>query len=157
VHTGSRPIMGALAGLTLAASALSQLLSIRGRYAVPAGLGVLGVSVLLLAAAAGWSSPLLLVAASIGAGLGQGVAFRTVFNDVAGKVEPARHAQIISTVYVITYLGSAVPVLGLGWATAVFGLPASVTWFVVLCGTAAFVLAGLTLRTAVRGARSQRH
>lgn len=156
VDTGSRPVIGALAGLTLAASALSQLLNLRGRYGVPGGLAVLGVSVLLLAVSAAWSSPALLVAASVGAGVGQGVAFRTVFNDVAGKVEPARHAQIISTVYVITYLGSAVPVLGLGWATAAFGLPASVSGFVVLCSAAAFVLAGLTLRTAVRGARSQR-
>ena len=31
--------------------------------------------------------------ASVCAGLGQGVAFRTVFNDVAGKVEPSHHAQ----------------------------------------------------------------
>jgi hypothetical protein len=149
VHAESRPVIGALAGLTLAASALSQLLSIRGRYAVPAGLGVLGVSVLLLAASAAWSSAPLLVAASIGAGLGQGVAFRTAFNDVAAKVEPARHAQVISTVYVITYLGSAVPVLGLGWATALFGLPVSVTGFVVLCAAAAGVLAAVTLRQAV--------
>lgn len=156
VDTGSRPVIGALAGLTLGASALSQLLNLRGRYVVPAGLAVLGVSVLLLSVSAAWSSPALLVAASVGAGVGQGVAFRTVFNDVAGKVEPARHAQIVSTVYVITYLGSAVPVLGLGWATAAFGLPASVSGFVVLCSAAAFVLAGLTLRTAVRGARSQR-
>lgn len=156
VDTGSRPVIGALAGLTLGASALSQLLNLRGRYVVPGGLAVLGVSVLLLTVSAAWSSPALLVAASVGAGVGQGVAFRTVFNDVAGKVEPARHAQIISTVYVITYLGSAVPVLGLGWATAAFGLQASVSGFVVLCSAAAFVLAGLTLRTAVRGARSQR-
>ncbi len=148
VQAESRPVIGALAGVTLGASALSQLLRVRGRYAVPAGLGVLGVSVLLLAASAAWSSPLLLVAASIGAGLGQGVAFRTVFNDVAGKVEPARHAQVISTVYVITYLGSAVPVLGLGWATAAFGLAASVTGFVALCGIAAFGLAVMTWRAA---------
>jgi hypothetical protein len=77
------------------------------------------------------------------------VAFRTVFNDVAGMVEPSRHAQVISTLYVITYLGSAVPVLGLGWATAAFGLPASVTWFVVLCAAAAGVLAAVTLRAAM--------
>jgi MFS family permease len=155
VHADSRPLMGALAGLTLGASALSQLLTVRGRYVVPAGLAVLGVSVLLLAAAAAWNSPLLLVLASISAGLGQGVAFRTVFNDVAGKVEPAHHAQIISTVYVITYLGSAVPVIGLGWATAAFGLEASVTVFVVVCSAAALVLAAVTLRAAVL-ARGQR-
>jgi hypothetical protein len=79
------------------------------------------------------------------AGLGQGIAFRTVFNDVAARVEPARHAQIISTVYVITYLGSAVPVLGLGWASAVFSMAAAVQGFVLLCGTAALALSAATL------------
>jgi hypothetical protein len=92
----------------------------------------------------------LLVAASLAAGVGQGLAFRTVFNDVAARVEPARQAQTISAMYVITYLGSAVPVLGLGWAAGVFGLAASVAGFVLLCGSAALVMAAVTLRRAVR-------
>jgi hypothetical protein len=117
---------------------------------VPAGLAVLAVSVLLIAAAAAWTSPWLLIAASLAAGVGQGVAFRTVFNDVAGKVEASRHAQIISTVYVITYLGSALPVIGLGLATAAYGLQAAVTGFVVLCAVAAFALAAVTLAAALR-------
>lgn len=149
--TDSRPAIGLLAGLTLAASALSQLLSVRGRFVVPAGLTVLGVSVVLLGLAGGWHSPVLLVAASITAGAGQGLAFRTVFNNVAAQVEPARHAQIISTVYVITYLGSAAPVLGLGWAAGAFGLGAAVAGFAGLCGAAALALAGLTLVQALRG------
>lgn len=150
MHTDSRPVIGALAGMTLGASAASQLLNVRGRFVVPAGLAVLGVSVMLLAAAAAWQSLPLLVVTSACAGLGQGVAFRTVFNNVAAKVDVERHAQVISTVYVITYLGSAVPVLGLGWATAVMGLDAAVLAFVLLCGTAAFILAALTFRTAIR-------
>lgn len=155
VHADSRPLIGALAGMTLASSALSQVFSVRGRFVVPAGLAVLGASVLLLAAAAAWSSPLLLAAASVSAGLGQGVAFRTVFNDVAAAVESSQHAQVISTVYVITYLGSAVPVIGLGWATAVFGLPTAVTGFVVLCSAAALTLSAVTLRTALQRAAQQ--
>lgn len=148
----SRPLIGVLAGLTLGASALSQLVTVRSRFAVPAGLGVLGGSVILIAAAGVWSSPWLLVAASLAAGAGQGIAFRTVFNDVAGKVEACRHAQIISTVYVITYMGSALPVIGLGFATAAFGLEGAVTGFVVLCAAAAAALAVLTLRRALRTA-----
>lgn len=148
----SRPLIGVLSGLTLGASALSQLLSIRSRFAVPAGLGLLGGSVTLIAAAAAWSNPWLLVCASLSAGVGQGIAFRTVFNDVAGKVEASRHAQIISTVYVITYLGSAVPVIGLGIATAVYGLEGAVAGFVVLCGAAAVALAAVTLRRSLRAA-----
>jgi nitrate/nitrite transporter NarK len=125
-------------------------MAVRGRFVVPAGLAVLGISVLLLAAAASWPSLPLLVAASVCAGLGQGVAFRTVFNDVAAKVEVSHHAQVISTVYVITYLGSAVPVIGLGWATSAFGLQAAVLGFVLVCCAAALTLAALTFRTARR-------
>jgi MFS family permease len=146
----SRPVIGLLAGLTLAASALTQLVTLRGRYVVPGGLALLGISVLLLGGAGAWDSPALLVVASVAAGVGQGLAFRTVFNDVAARVEPARQAQTISAVYVITYLGSAVPVLGLGWASGVFGLGASVAGFVVLCGSAALVMAAATLRQAIR-------
>lgn len=152
-NTDSRPLIGALAGMTLGASALSQLLAVRGRFVVPAGLAVLGMSVLLLAAAGTWHSLPLLAGASVLAGLGQGVAFRTVFNDVAAKVEVSHHAQVISTVYVITYLGSAVPVIGLGWATAAFGLQPAVTAFVLVCSAAALALAGLTFRTAVQQRR----
>jgi hypothetical protein len=154
VQADSRLVLGVLAGLTLGASALSQLFAVRGRYVAPAGLAVLGVSLLFLAAAAAWNSPLLLVGASISAGLGQGVAFNKVFNDVAGKVESSRHAQIISTVYVITYLGSAVPVVGLGWATAAFGFQTPASVFLVLCSTAALVLSAVTLRTAIPRGRA---
>jgi hypothetical protein len=48
-----------------------------------------------------------------------------------------------------------VPVIGLGWATAAFGLEASVTVFVVVCSAGALVLAAVTLRAAVL-ARGQR-
>ncbi|MGM7777710.1 MFS transporter [Arthrobacter sp. KNU-44] len=150
VHADSRPMTGLLAGLTLGASALSQLLKVRGRFAVPAGLAVLGVSIMLVGVAASLSSPVLLVAASLSAGVGQGIAFRLVFNDVAGKVEASRHAQIISTVYVITYLGSAVPVIGLGLAASFIGLGAAASCFTVVCGLAATVLAVVSLRRVLR-------
>ncbi|MFJ5698292.1 MFS transporter [Arthrobacter sp. NPDC093139] len=152
VGVDSRPLIGVLAGLTLAASALSQLIGVRSRFAVPAGLALLGISVTLIAAAAAWATLWLLVAASLAAGVGQGIAFRTAFNDVAGKVEASRHAQIISTVYVITYLGSAVPVIGLGLAAAVYGLEATATGFLVLCGIAAGTLAAVALRRSRRSA-----
>ena len=150
LDTDSRPLIGLLAGLTLGASALSQLVAVRSRFALPAGLAVLGGAVALIAVAAAAGNPWLLAAASLAAGAGQGVAFRTVFNDVAGKVEAARHAQIISTVYVITYLGSAVPVIGLGLATAAYGLDAAVAGFVTACAAGAGLLAVITCRHSLR-------
>ena len=71
---------------------------------------------------------------------------------MAGKVEASRHAQIISTVYVITYLGSAVPVIGLGLAAARTGAEGAVAGFVVLCSALAAALAAVTLRAALRPA-----
>ncbi|MCZ2403291.1 MFS transporter [Paenarthrobacter sp. Z7-10] len=141
MHADARPLIGVLAALTLGASAFSQLLAVRGRFLVPIGLGMLGVGVLMIALAGAAGLPWLLVLASIAAGAGQGVAFRVVFNEVAGQVEPSRHAQIISAVYVITYLGSAIPVVGLGAAAGVWGLPAAVSGFAVLVFLASMALA----------------
>ncbi|MEV7605270.1 MFS transporter [Paenarthrobacter sp. NPDC089322] len=146
VPVDSRPFIGVLAGLTLGSSALSQLVAVRGRHVVAVALTVLGISVALVGAAAAWSNPWLLAVASITAGAGQGIAFRHVFNDVAGRVEPARHAQVISTVYVITYLGSAVPVVGLGLAVSALGQQAAVVGFTALCALAALGLAAVSLR-----------
>lgn len=151
MHADSRPLIGLLAAVTLACSALSQLLSLRGRWLVPAGLALLGVSVLLIAAAGTMDSPVLLVLASTSAGLGQGAAFRVAFNDVAAAVEPARHAQVISAVYIVTYLGSALPVLGLGVAVKLWGLQASVTGLAIPIALACAVLAAVAcqrIRTA---------
>ncbi|NYD76847.1 MFS transporter [Arthrobacter cupressi] len=155
VGTDSRPLAGLLAGLTLGASALSQLFPLRGRMLLPAGLAVLGAAVMLMATAAAWHNPVLLVATGLAAGVGQGSAFRLVFNDLATKADPARHAQVISTVYVITYLGSAVPVIGLGLASTAFGLAPAVAGFAVLCGAAALGLAAVSVRVSMRASRGE--
>lgn len=109
------------------------------------GLGAMGVGVALIPFAGSLGSVVLLVGACITAGIGQGVAFRVVFNSVALKVEASMHAQIISTVYVITYLGSAVPVLGLGAAVNQWGLDISVAWFAAVIATGCLILAAAAL------------
>lgn len=151
--TSSRPVIGLLAALALAASAVSQLTGIRGRWVVPGGLGLMATGVALIPAAGALGSVPLLVVASLAAGFGQGMAFRAVFNDVAASVEAAQHAQIISTVYVITYLGSAIPVLGLGAAGAAWGLSVSVIWFAAAIAVSCMVLCIFALVRTVRAAR----
>lgn len=151
--TSSRPVIGLLAALALAASAVSQLTGIRGRWVVPGGLALMATGVALIPAAGALGSVPLLVVASLAAGFGQGMAFRAVFNDVAASVEAAQHAQIISTVYVITYLGSAIPVLGLGAAGAAWGLSVSVIWFAAAIAVSCMVLCAFALVRTVRAAR----
>lgn len=150
VGVDSRPLIGLLAGMTLASSALSQLIRAGGRFLAPLSLGIMAVSVALLGVAGAFGIAWLLIASSITAGLGQGLAFRVVFNQVSLAVEPAKHAQIVSAVYVLTYLGSAVPVLGLGFAAAQWGLPTAVIGFVILVSAALMVLAGVVLKGVAR-------
>jgi MFS family permease len=130
----SRPLVGLLAGLVLAVSAASQLFP---QSAQPSKSGVHGLLIMaggvaLIPVAGSLGNVLILITALVLAGAGQGIAFRTVFNAVAQQVEGAQHAQIISTVYVITYLGSAAPVLGLGLAADAMGLTAAVAVFAAL-------------------------
>ena len=145
-----RPAIGLLAALALGASAVSQLTGIRGRFTAPVGLAAMGTGVALIPVAGAIDSLALLTVACLAAGFGQGMAFRVVFNEVAAAVEAAEHARIISTVYVITYLGSAFPVLGLGAAGGIWGLDASVAWFSGLIAAACLTLAVLSLRRARR-------
>ncbi|MHA7292738.1 MFS transporter [Arthrobacter sp. HLT1-21] len=142
----SRPLIGLLAALVLTASALSQLMRIQGRHVVGWGLGLLGVAVALIPVAGALNSVPLLVLVCLAAGAGQGVAFRVVFNEVSLQVEASQHAQIISTLYVLTYLGSALPVVGLGVAAQVWGLDHSVTGFAALIALAALTLSAVSLR-----------
>lgn len=147
----SRPLVGLLAGLVLAVSAASQLFP-QGP-ATPAqagarGLVVMAGGVALIPVAGSAGSVPLLIAALVLAGAGQGIAFRMVFNAVAEQVEGSQHAQIISTVYVITYLGSAVPVLGLGVAVDSVGLTTAVASFAALVAGACVGMAVVLWRNA---------
>lgn len=151
--TSSRPLIGLLAALVLGSSAVSQVLSPRGRFVVPLGLAAMALGVGLLPVAESTGSLPLLVGACLAAGLGQGMAFRVVFNEVSVRVAPALHAQTVSAVYVITYLGSAVPVLGLGAAAGIWGLNASVTVFALVIAGVCAALAMGSFIVRLRGAR----
>lgn len=140
--------IGTLAALTLMASAAAQLLGRSHRGLLPVALMVMATGIVLIAVAGSVRSLPLLIAASLLAGAGQGTAFRTAFNDVALAVEPSQHSQVISTVYVVTYLGSAVPVLCLGLVAGLIGLPAAVAWFagIIAAGCLAVAISVLAHR-----------
>lgn len=115
-------LVGALAGLPLLASALSQLSAVRGRQlqafatlsmALALGTLLIGVERAHLA---------VVLCALLVLGVGQGLTFRSAFAAAVDSVEISAHARTVSSIYLITYLGSALPVIGLGWAAGVFGM-----------------------------------
>lgn len=111
----SRMMIGVMAALVLGSSAVAQLMTIKPKHRGFVGLCAmtLGLGIVLLWGA---ESRAALFAGSVLAGLGQGTAFRTLFTHMAASVPLTRHATTISLMYVITYLGSALPILALGQA-----------------------------------------
>ncbi|MPY91700.1 MAG: MFS transporter [Acidimicrobiia bacterium] len=142
--TANVAVAGGVVSLLFAASAVVQLRG-QGQEASGAqrrGLGLLVVGlVLLVTAGEARSLPLLLVA-TVGAGLGQGLAFLGAMTAVSEVAPADRHADIMSTFYLLTYVGTGAPVIGVGLlATRVEVLPAVEVFagaLAVLC-LAAFV------------------
>lgn len=121
----SRVLLGTLAALALVASAVSQLFGRATPATVAPALVAMGVGVGVLALGGHLASLHLVIAGSLAAGAAQGLAFRGAFNDAAAAIPTAQHAQVISLIYVVTYAGSAIPVLGLGAFAGSHGLDAA--------------------------------
>lgn len=139
--TDSRLAIGFLAAITLAASALTQLVPLHGGWRIATGLFALAAALVGVAAAGPLNSLALLVAASTLAGIGQGVAFQAAFTAATAAVDPWRHASTVNAIYTVTYLGSAIPVIGLGLLADRLGLSAAVTVFAIGAAIACAALA----------------
>lgn len=146
--TDSRLLIGLLAAITLAASALVQLLPLTGARRLPAGLIALAVALVGLAAAGAVGGVWFLVAASALAGIGQGIAFQAAFTAATASVHPVRHASTVSAIYTVTYLGSAVPVLALGSLAEHLGLSEAVAIFALVAAAGSLVLARIACAAA---------
>ena len=146
----SLPLVGALAGVALAASALAQLGGARGNHLQSMASLVLAAAVVLLLM--GLEAPALsvLIGAMVLLGGAQGLAFRCAFGAAVQAVPAAQHARTVSAIYLVTYLGSAVPVIGLGWAAGIVGLQPSIRVFLVAAAAFALVLAVLAWRSERR-------
>ena len=130
---------GAAVAVLLLCSALAQLIG----YGKPArslellGLPLLATGLVLLAVAGGFSSLTLLLVATVAAGVGQGLVFLGGLTAVNHAAPADRHADVISSFYVILYLGVGLPVIGVGFLATVVGLLAAVQYFAgvvaVLC------------------------
>ncbi|RZU60909.1 MFS transporter [Zhihengliuella halotolerans] len=151
----SRVLLGVIASLTLAASAVSQLLGRATPATIAPALVGMGLGVAVLVLGGHVASLPLVIAGSLLAGTAQGLAFRGAFNDAAAAIEAAQHAQVISLIYVVTYAGSAIPVLGLGLVANQVGLDATFVLFAATTLAGCLVLAGVSwARLRRRGPRA---
>ncbi|MEY9928284.1 MFS family permease [Catenulispora sp. GP43] len=143
---------GAAVALLLACSATAQVLgygrSARGLEI--AGLPLLALGLVSLAIAGNTSSLALLLAATVFAGLGQGLTFLGGLTAINSAAPADRRADVMSSFFVILYLGVGVPVVGVGFVATRVGLLTAVQYFAwgaaVLCVVVLLVLVRLSAR-----------
>jgi MFS family permease len=146
-------LAGGVVALMLAPAAIVQLAGQRleSLRAQIVGLVVMlcGLAVLLLAVV-GRSLALLIVAAVL-AGLGQGLSFMGSLGDV-GEIAPEdRKGDIVASYYVVIYVGTALPAIGVGAVAQASGLPTAVEIFAgVVIAICLAGLAGLISETRKR-------
>jgi MFS family permease len=151
LHETSRLMAGVVPFSVFAASALSQIvfarLASRSQLIVSLVLVVAGLAG--LAAGVLVSNPAVFVVAGILAGAGVGLQFRSAVAVAASLAEPTRRGEVLAAIFLIAYIGLAVPVLLVGVALIVWPLVPVLVVFVVVVGVMS-LLAGLRMlgRTA---------
>lgn len=149
LHDPNRAVTGVVACSAFAGSLLGQLISVflapeRGLTLSCAGL-ILGMS--LVAAALTGSSLALLLTGAIIAGGGQGVGLRAGLATVAAVAPEHRRAETTSYYFVVLYVGSALPVIGVGIASMHVSLVDSGVSFSAAIAAIAVAVVALLVRS----------
>jgi MFS family permease len=148
LHTTNHALAGAVAALVLGASAASQLALRRvpDRGAVGSGAVLVAAALALVVLAAVSGSVLLLVAAALVGGLGQGLSFMGSLAVVNRQAPDTHRGSVVSAYFVAAYLGLAVPVLGLGLLAVPLGLAKAILVFAAVLAPLALLVAADTVR-----------
>ncbi|GHF59158.1 MFS transporter [Streptomyces mashuensis] len=147
--SGNLLLGGAVVALMLACSAVAQLAGYgrAARRLQLTGLPLLAAGLVLLALAGSLASLTLLLLAIATVGTGQGLAFLGGLTAVSQAAPADRHADVLSTFYVIVYLGVGLPVTGVGFLATISGLLTAVQVFAwVIAALCLVVLLVLTRR-----------
>ncbi len=147
LHTGNLGLIGGLAAAMLGCSALVQIAG-RRVEALPAqavGLALVGAAAAVLVVVAHVRSLPLMIAAGILAGLGLGLSFRGSLSQVSAVAPDDRKGDIVASFYLVIYLGTALPVVGVGVVAVDIGLLGAVQGFGYVIGAACLVGFGLVV------------
>lgn len=152
LHSGSHLTGAVVAALLLGSSAAVQLLvpPTSDRLVIALGMTGLAAGLGLVVAAQYTGTPALLFIGSVLGGACQGVAFRSLFTSAVAAMDPERRGGELSTLWVIVYLGSSLPIVAVGALTQRYGLLPAVSGFGVVAALACLTLAGAVLRPARR-------
>ena len=152
----NRAAVGLVVFSVFAASSAGQamLALLPEEMALPVGCVGLIAGMALLALSLAVSSLALLVAASVTAGIGHGLSFRSGLAALSAGSPAAQRAEVASSFFVIAYIGISLPVIGEGALAQAIGLrPAGLAFAAVVATLAAVAL---TLLASTSRDRSRR-
>lgn len=137
---------GQIVALLFAASAAAEIAfrHLATRTATTLGLVGMIVGLAAISGAQITSSVVLFLSGALFAGIGQGLALTGVLAAINIASPADQRSEIISSLYVFNYLGLALPVLGVGAASAKIGLVgATIAFSALISGIALFALIGI--------------
>ncbi|MFC8452678.1 MFS transporter [Kitasatospora sp. NPDC057223] len=148
LHTDSHLTGAVVAALLLGSSAAVQLLvpPTSDRLVIALGMTGLAAGLALVVTAQYTGTPALMFIGSVLGGACQGVAFRSLFTGAVAAMDPERRGSELSTLWVIVYLGSSLPIVAVGALTQHYGLLPAVSGFAAVAGLACVALAAGVLR-----------
>ncbi|MFE9324275.1 MFS transporter [Nocardia sp. NPDC052278] len=150
LHVHNKAVAGLLVSLTFAASAAAQVLTrtLPVPNAMILGCTALIISAALVGAALSAQSVLILIAAAVIAGVGQGTSFSKGLGAVVEAAPPSQRGEIASSYFVVAYFAISVPVLGVGLAAQHWNLSHIGIVFGAILGAVATVSLLGTVRAA---------
>ncbi|WP_328503087.1 MFS transporter [Streptomyces sp. NBC_00457] len=131
LHHPSRALAGLTVFAVFGAAAAAQTLTSRLDAKVRSNLGLFAQAAGMAALAVGMqtaSLPVFLVAGIV-AGSGAGVLFKSAVGTVVAMATPAKRGEALAGLFLISYLGLALPAIGLGIATRYTTVTTAMTWF----------------------------
>jgi MFS family permease len=148
LHNDSHAVAGLVAFAVFGASAAAQIVFNRASRRAQAGLGLTALLVgLAMVTAAAWlPSFWLLLAGGIVAGAGAGAAFRGTVATVISITPAQMRGEGLAGLFLGSYIGLAIPVLGLGVATLWVSMQVAVLGFAVVLAAATLAVAARLLR-----------
>uniref|UniRef100_A0AAU2K300 MFS transporter n=1 Tax=Streptomyces sp. NBC_00049 TaxID=2903617 RepID=A0AAU2K300_9ACTN len=148
----NRAVSGLVVALAFFASTAGQLAVgwVGVGRSLPIGCAGLLAGLALLAGALLWNMLSLVVLSAIVGGVGQGLAFRGALSAVAQASPPDRRAAVISTLFVVAYMGISVPVIGVGVLVEPMGLEGAGLVFIACMGVLVSTAFVYLLRRPVR-------
>jgi MFS family permease len=131
LHDPSHALAGLITFAVFGAAAAAQTLTSRldARLRRNVGLLTQAVGVILLAVGVHVANLAAFLLAGIVGGIGSGVLFKAAIGAVAAMARPAERGEALAGLFLIAYLGLAIPAVGLGVAIRYTSVTTAITWF----------------------------